>query len=62
MDSSNSQRVQLRKCAGRYMEMVKWYINGTLNAFYQNPLKPQTHQTFTKILKLTNKMLEHLVN
>ncbi len=24
------------------MEMAKWYINGTLNAFYQNPSKPQS--------------------
>ena len=43
MEDSNYLRVQLRKCAGRYMEMAKWYGNGTDQCHFQksqirNPL------------------------
>jgi len=42
MGSSNSRRMHKKKRAGRYMEMAKWYRNGTETAFYQNPSKPQS--------------------
>ena len=42
MGCSNSQRVQQRKCAGRFMEMAKWYTQGTHIGIFNNPSNPQS--------------------